>query len=89
MTSGREATAHAPTCRWYEQAEDGTESCDCGSAGREATPTTPGMYAEQSAEGWAVWLVDEDGDWSEMPQRGEVLDASECTYYRLVEVTDD
>lgn len=33
---GRSATpgrwAHAPTCRWYEQAEDGTESCDCGAA---------------------------------------------------------
>lgn len=38
MTTGR--WAHTPTCRWYEQAEDGAESCDCGAAGRTTTRST-------------------------------------------------
>lgn len=37
----REATAHAPICRWYEQAPDGSQSCDCGAAGRKATGNLP------------------------------------------------
>lgn len=47
-------------------------------------PALPaGCYVEGSAEGWAVWMVDEDGDWTEMPGRGVVDAGSFVAYYRV------